>query len=254
VPGRRRGARTGRGWDAAPARPHSARTQPVREPREEIDTEAPLWLGEESQYQPRETRDSTGQVEDRVQQSRDPAEQAREICLRLLAVRPRTRAELAQALRKRSIPDEVASAVLDRYREVGMIDDAAFARAWVESRHHGRGLARRALAGELRQRGVDKELVGAALEEVDDQTEAATARELVDRRLRSMGSAGPEVVLRRLVGMLARRGYAPGLAIRVVKEALAAAADERTASYAELLDPDAASDLIGEVGEVGETG
>jgi regulatory protein len=239
-----------------------------------VDLDAPLWLGEEFGYRAREPRTPTEDQrcwdatedrhrgdttearlrEDAAQQGeartpRDPAEQAREICLRLLAARPRTRTELAQALHKRGIADEVASAVLDRYGEVGMIDDSAFAKAWVASRHHGRGLARRALAGELRQRGVDKEIVGAALEEVDDETEVATARELVDRRLRSVGSAGPEVILRRLVGMLARRGYPPGLAIRVVKEALAAAADERTASYAELLDPDAASDLVGEPDE-----
>lgn len=249
-------------------------------PDDVVDLDAPLWLGEELGYQvrepghrepgrdPAEDQPGGGSTEyqrrgdasaarplgDAAPQGearppKDPGEQAREICLRLLAVRPRTRAELAQALRKRGVTDEVASAVLDRYDEVGMIDDAAFAKAWVTSRHHGRGLARRALAGELHRRGVDKELVGAALEEVDDETEAATARELVDRRLRSVGSAGPEVVLRRLVGMLARRGYPPGLAIRVVKEALAAAADERTASYAELLDPDAASDLVGEPDE-----
>ncbi|HEY2306223.1 MAG TPA: regulatory protein RecX, partial [Streptosporangiaceae bacterium] len=72
-------------------------------------------------------------------------EAARAICLRLLTAGPRTRAQLATALRKRRIPDEVAEAVLSRFTEVGLIDDAAFARAWVESRHHSRGLARRAL-------------------------------------------------------------------------------------------------------------
>src|SRR5690606_41881804 len=81
---------------------------------------------------------------------RDPGEVAREICLRLLAVRPRTRAALATALYRRGIPEDTVTEVLDRYGEVGLIDDAAFARAWVTSRHHGKGLARRALAGELR--------------------------------------------------------------------------------------------------------
>src|SRR5262249_23326143 len=78
-------------------------------------------------------------------------EAARVICLRLLTSGPRTRAQLATALRKRRIPDEVADSVLGRFAEVGLIDDAAFARAWVESRHHGRGLGRRALAAELRE-------------------------------------------------------------------------------------------------------
>ena len=87
----------------------------------------------------------------------DPAERAREICLRLLAARPRTRVELAKALRQQGIATAVAAEVLSRYAEAGIIDDQAFARAWVSSRHHGRGLARRALATELRQRGVDDE-------------------------------------------------------------------------------------------------
>jgi regulatory protein len=139
-----------------------------------------------------------------------------------LAVRPRTRTELATALRQRGVDDEVAVEVLQRYGEVGIIDDTAFARAWVSSRHHGRGLARRALATELRQKGVDAETVGVALDELDPGTEAATARALVDRKLRTERGPASEALLRRLVGMLARKGYSPGLAIRVVRDALAA--------------------------------
>jgi regulatory protein len=138
----------------------------------------------------------------------------------------------------------VAAEVLDRYDEVGLIDDAAFARAWVTSRHHGRGLARRALAGELRQRGVDGELVGAALAEVDGETEAATARALVERKLRTV-SGTPDAVFRRLVGLLARKGYPAGLAVSVVKEVLATR-DEESATFAEAVDPDALADLVGD--------
>lgn len=165
---------------------------------------------------------------------------AREICLRLLAARPRTRAELATALRRGGIPDDVSATVLDRYDDVGLIDDAAFARAWVTSRHHGKGLARKALAGELRRRGVDDDTVRDAVEELDPDTEAATARELVERRLRTGRGGDPDVLLRRLVGMLARKGYPPGVAYRVVKEALAA--HETTAELADRLDVDALAD------------
>jgi regulatory protein len=168
---------------------------------------------------------------------REPGELARDICLRLLAVRPRTRAELAAALRKRGVPDDAAAEVLDRYDEVGIIDDRAFARAWVTSRHHGRGLAGRALAGELRRKGVDDESVGEALGELDPQTEEATARALVARKLRAGAGGAPEAVFRRLVGVLARKGYPPGLAIRVVREALAARDD--SAEFADGIDPDA---------------
>src|SRR5204863_600244 len=174
--------------------------------------DAPLWTGEEAGYRRAAGRKEPEQPDATAPSPEplDPAELAREVCLRQLAVRPRTRAELATALRRRRIPDDVIVEVLDRYDEVGLIDDAAFARAWVTSRHHGRGLARRALAGELRQRGVDGQLVGVALDELDAATEAATARELAERKLRGMGTAAPEVVFRRLVGMLARKGHPAG--------------------------------------------
>jgi regulatory protein len=215
VAGQRRGARSGRGWDALPprSRARSAKTDDNRS------------AGPARQQSP----------------AGDPAERAREICLQLLAVRPRTRAEMAAALRRRGIPEQVAAGVLDRYDEVGLIDDAAFARAWVTTRHHGRGLARTALAGELRRRGVDPEIVRQAVDGLDGETEAATARALVERKLRSAYPAHPEALLRRLVGMLARKGYPPGLAYRVVKEALAA--DDRTALLADQLDSDALADL-----------
>jgi regulatory protein len=140
------------------------------------------------------------------------------------------------------VDDEVAEEVLDRYDDVGMIDDEAFARAWVTSRHHGRGLARRALAGELRRKGVDAEAVGEALEELDSQTEEETARALVARRLRIERASAPDVAFRRLVGMLARKGYPAALAIRVVKEALAAGAE--TAEFADGIDPDALAEAV----------
>jgi regulatory protein len=152
----------------------------------------------------------------------DPEAVAREVCLRLLTMSPRTRSQLAQALQKKNVPENVAERVLSRFSEVGLIDDAAFAQAWVESRHRGRGLAGRALAAELRQRGVADETVKEAVSVLDSDQEESRARDLVDRRLASTRGADPVKRMRQLVGMLARKGYAPGLAYRVVKEALAA--------------------------------
>jgi regulatory protein len=159
-------------------------------------------------------------------------------------VRPRTRAELAKALARREISDEVIAEVLDRYDEVGIIDDAAFARAWVTSRHHGRGLARRALANELRQRGVEADVAGEALETLSPDDEAATARALVDRKLRT-ATGSPEAVFRRLVGMLARKGYPAGVAFQAVKDALATR-DAEAAEFAEQIDADALAEESGQ--------
>jgi len=150
----------------------------------------------------------------------DPVERARAICLRLLTGTPRTRKQLADALRKREIPDEAAEEVLSRFEEVGLINDGAFADAWVESRHHGRGLARRALARELRTKGVDSTLIDAAVSQLDSEQEEETARELVARKLRSTRGLDRDKRLRRLAGMLARKGYPEGLALRVVRQAL----------------------------------
>ncbi|MFF5199785.1 regulatory protein RecX [Micromonospora parva] len=221
-----RRARTGRGWDASPPRTGDA-TDPPR-PR-------------------RGRRGGSGEA-DAVESPappRDESEVAREICLRQLAVRPRTRAELAGALAKRGISEEVSVEVLDRYDEVGIIDDAAFARAWVSSRHAGRGLARRALANELRRKGVDGEVATETLGELDEETEADTARSLVERKLRT-ARGEPDAVFRRLVGMLARKGYPPGVAIRAVKDALAAQSAE-AAEFAEQIDADVLADAEGEL-------
>ncbi|MCK7626127.1 recombination regulator RecX [Streptomyces sp. RS10V-4] len=152
---------------------------------------------------------------------RTPEEQARAICLRLLTGSPRTRKQLADALRERGIPEEAAKEVLARFEDVGLIDDAAFAGAWVESRHHGRGLARRALARELRTKGVDSALIDEAVGRLDPAQEETTARELVDRKLRATRGLDRDKRLRRLAGMLARKGYPEGLALRVVRQALA---------------------------------
>ncbi|MET9293560.1 recombination regulator RecX [Streptomyces sp. NPDC003077] len=157
---------------------------------------------------------------------RTPEEQARAICLRLLTGAPRTRRQLADALRKRGIPEEAAEEVLSRFEDVGLIDDAAFADAWVESRHHGRGLARRALADELRTKGVDAAVVDLAVSRLDPEQEEHTARELVARKLRSTRGLDREKRIRRLAGMLARKGYSPGLALRVVWQALEEEGDD----------------------------
>jgi regulatory protein len=150
----------------------------------------------------------------------DPEEVARLICLRMLTAAPRTRAQLAAALRQRGVPDTAAEAVLTRFSDVQLIDDAVFARTWVESRHHGRGLARRALASELRQRGVAAPDIRAAVDQLDPEQEAATARALVQRRLPGTRGLAAPARFRRLMGVLARKGYPEGLAYRIVREAL----------------------------------
>ena len=112
---------------------------------------------------------------------------ARQICLRLLTLEPKTRAQLAGALRRHGIPGHAADDVLDRFTDVGLIDDAAFARAWVESRHHSRGLAGRALTAELKQRGVAT-TDPRGHRGLGPEAEADTARRLVAGKLAAQGA------------------------------------------------------------------
>lgn len=150
----------------------------------------------------------------------DPEAVARQICLQMLTAAPKTRAQLAGALQRRGVPDDVAEAVLERFASVQLIDDAMFAQSWVDSRHQGRGLARRALAAELRKRGVAVEDIQAAIGRLDPEQEQATAHALVERRLAATRGLPKPARFRRLMSMLARKGYSEGLAYRIVREAL----------------------------------
>lgn len=153
----------------------------------------------------------------------DPEAVARKILLDQLTGQARSRQELSDKLAAKLVPGEVATALLDRFEEVGLIDDEAFARAWVASRQPGKKLARRALAQELRRKGIDDEVARGALDEIDPADEEAAARDLVRKKLRSLSRADDATATRRLVGMLARKGYPSGLSFAVVRDELAAA-------------------------------
>ncbi len=154
--------------------------------------------------------------------------------LRQLTMGARTRVQLRQAMARKDIPEEVANAVLDRFEEVDLVDDEEFARQWVQSRHLGRGLAPRALAYELRQRGVAEQTLKDAVDAVSPDDELAAARELVRRKATTMGSDDPQRRVRRLAGMLARKGYGGGVAMQAIRLELA---------ELDLPDPDDVEDL-----------
>jgi len=135
------------------------------------------------------------------------------LCLRLLTVRARTRAELAGQLTKRGYPEDVSAGVLDRLTDVGLVDDEDFAEQWVRSRYVNAGKGKRALASELRTKGVD------------DEAEQLVADKL--RRERLTDGTDDVKVARRLVSMLARRGYNQSMAFDVVKVALASERERR---------------------------
>lgn len=157
----------------------------------------------------------------------DPAAVARAIVLRQLTASPKSRLQLARKLAERNVPEDVAEAVLDRFEEVRLIDDVEFADMWVRSRSQSRKLAKGALRRELSDKGIDADTAAVALEQLSDEDEESAARELVERKLRGVSGLedreSRDKTTRRLASMLARKGYQPAQAFRIVGEVIDAA-------------------------------
>ncbi|OXM61727.1 regulatory protein RecX [Amycolatopsis vastitatis] len=153
---------------------------------------------------------------------------AKEICFDLLAARPRTQEELRQTLHRKGFDEETCETLLGKLDRAGLVNDEEFAQLWVKSRHANQGLSRTALVAELRRKGVDGEVAAQAAEEVDRESEEQMARELVRKRLGSLGNVDEQTALRRLLGFLARKGYPQGLAYTVIREELRAYGAEST--------------------------
>lgn len=152
---------------------------------------------------------------------------ARAIVLRQLSMAPRSRSQLETKLRQKGCEAGVAARVLDRMTEVGLVDDEAYAQMLVRAKQSEQGLARRALAHELRQKGVDDDTASQALAQVGPGDELARAERLVAKKLRTMHGLAADVQARRLAGMLARKGYSGDLAWPVIRDALHSAPEHR---------------------------
>jgi regulatory protein len=159
----------------------------------------------------------------------DPAElspedrwkKAKEICFDLLAARPRSQDELRQALQRKGFDDETSETLLGRLNKAGLVDDAAFAESWVRARHIHKGLARSALVMELERKGIDSDVASQAASEVDKESEEQRARELVRKKLSTLGGdVDEQTTIRRLLSMLGRKGYPQGLSYTVIREEL----------------------------------
>lgn len=156
---------------------------------------------------------------DRPGEQADPEQVVRTILLRKLSSAPRTRGELEQGLARRGADPDIASAVLDRFEEVGLIDDEAFANAWVDSRHASRGLGRRALRFELARKGLSDEIIDRALARICSEDEYVRAHDLARNKVRP--GIDPVAQIRRLSGLLERKGYSSSLALRVARDVVA---------------------------------
>ena len=142
---------------------------------------------------------------------------ARLVAADLLSRRAWTEIELTRRLTRRGAPPDVAAAVVTDLIGRGHVDDAAFARHFVETRvARGYGAAR--IAADLRARGVAAGLVGAALAELDPGVQLERARAVARRRLPVLRRIAPQRAAGRLRDHLLRRGFAAGVVMRVVRE------------------------------------
>ena len=128
---------------------------------------------------------------------------------------------------KRECDPEVAREVLDRLTEVGLVNDQAYAELYVRSKQNSRGVAKSTLRRELREKGVAGDTAADVLDAVPDAAEEERARALVRTRLKRLNGLDRSVQVRRLAGLLARKGYPSGLAGRVVFEEI-----DRSAEHA----------------------
>ncbi|WP_238654459.1 regulatory protein RecX [Rothia uropygialis] len=155
---------------------------------------------------------------------------AKDIVLRQLTMAARSRGQLEEKLRSKEISEETVSEILDRYEDLGLVDDQQFAEMFVRSRSMSRKLARPALRRELAQKGVTGDIAEEALAQRSDDDEREDARDLVRKKIKRNADLSDRAVhekeLRRLASMLARRGYSPGVAFEVVKQELRGSADD----------------------------
>jgi len=145
------------------------------------------------------------------------AERARQIALRILDSAPRSAAQLREALLAREVAEAVADGVIERYREVGLIDDGGLARMIARTRHGERGQSRRAIAQELRRKGFEADDIAGAVAEISDEDESLAAKALAAKRWEALKDIPSEARVRRVVALLGRKGYAPGIAFDLVR-------------------------------------
>ena len=158
-----------------------------------------------------------GPDEDDVSE-RDYVGDAQTIALNALAVRAKSRGELAAQLKRRGIPLDVANDVLDRLERSKLINDLDFARAWSRSRLSSKKISKRVLAQELRKKEVADDLIAIALDEISVDEEYDAALQLGQRKARSLANYEEEVRERRITSALARKGYNYSVISRVLRE------------------------------------
>ncbi len=145
----------------------------------------------------------------------DLFQQTLDHALNFLTFRPRSRAEVRRNLQGRRVSPELIELVLARLEELGVLSDQQFAAFWVENREQFNPRSARALGAELRQRGVDRETIEAAVAPERDEERAVAAAQ---KKLRGLAHADYPTFRKQLGGFLLRRGFSYGVSAAVVRQ------------------------------------
>ena len=162
----------------------------------------------------------------RAAKETDPYTRAKTIVYNQLAYSAKTRGQLRKKLQTEGFDAELIEPLLDKFEAAKLIDDAEYAQSFVAQKSRTKKLSRAALRRELAERGVRGEEAENALAQRTDEQEREDAAELVRKKLRPgmdlSDRAEKDKVTRRLLGMLARRGYSSSVSMSVIREELAA--------------------------------
>jgi len=159
-------------------------------------------------------------VAESIPEEIDQNQIAKQVLLRRLSNAPRTRKELAQDLKKKNIEEDVAQVALDRFEELGLINDQTFSDNFVSNTHQRRKLGKKALKQQLRSKGVSEEIANQAVSQISETDEFQAALALALKKMRSIQHDDPQSQIRKIVGLLARKGYSAGLSFQVAKEVI----------------------------------
>jgi len=145
---------------------------------------------------------------------------AKQVLLRRLSNAPRTRKELAQDLKNKKIEADIAQVALDRFEELGLINDQTYSENFVSTTHERRKLGKKALKQQLKSKGVSEEIANQAISQISEDDEFNAALHLALKKFRSIQHDDPQSQIRKIVGLLARKGYSSSLSFQVAKEVI----------------------------------
>lgn len=140
--------------------------------------------------------------------------------LRFSTIRPRSEKEIKLWFKMKGVPQDLQKSLFSRLKKLGFADDSMFASWWIEQRNQFRPKSKRALFLELRQKGIEKELINSILEEKSDISEIDLAKKAAAGKMRRVASLSREDARKYLFGFLSRRGFSWEIARKAIDEAL----------------------------------